>query len=354
MKSYGNLYQRLCSYKNLEKAFRKARKGKSSKWYVKEFEKDLAGNLTLLKKELETMAYQPRPLKKFVIRDPKTRVIRKSSFRDRIIHHALVNVIEPIYERIFIFDSYANRMGKGTSAALKRFDIFKRKANRDGKGGKGIGYVFKADIKQFFDSVHHDTLIKIFEKKIRDKKVLWLITIIIKNFDSEEKGMPLGNMTSQFFANVYLNGLDYFVKHVLRMKCYLRYVDDFVIIHKQKEILEKCRHDITEYLKSIQLELHPQKSKIFLLYKGVEFLGFKTFYHYRLLRNRNIKRFKKRISKLKEQYDMNIVSQTQIYNSIQGWMAYAKGGNTFKLRKNLMKEVKNIFDKQLCIKGISK
>ena len=129
MKSYKNIYPKLCSYKNLEKAFQKAKKGKSFKPYVVEFEKNKETNLIQLKNELETFNYQPKPLKKFIIQDPKTRVIRKSEFRDRIVHHAIVNILEPIYEKIFIYDSYANRINKGTIAALKRFDQFKRKAS---------------------------------------------------------------------------------------------------------------------------------------------------------------------------------------------------------------------------------
>lgn len=132
MKTYKNLYPRLCSYKNLEKAFNKAKKGKSFMPYVVEFEKDKEINLLKLKNELETSSYKPSPLKKFIIRDPKTRVIRKSNFRDRIIHHAIVNILGPIYEKIFIYDSYANRLNKGTIAAIKKFDKFKRKASGGG------------------------------------------------------------------------------------------------------------------------------------------------------------------------------------------------------------------------------
>jgi len=135
MKTYKNLYPKLYSHKNLEKAFNKARKGKSFMPYVIEFEKDLNKNLLQLKKELETLTYKPSKLTKFIIKDPKTRVIRKSEFRDRIVHHAIVNILEPIYEKIFIYDSYANRVNKGTIAAIKRFDKFKREASGGGGGG---------------------------------------------------------------------------------------------------------------------------------------------------------------------------------------------------------------------------
>ncbi|HLC56571.1 MAG TPA: reverse transcriptase domain-containing protein [Candidatus Nanoarchaeia archaeon] len=350
MKSYKNLYPKLCSYKNLELAFKKARKGKSSRLYVKEFEKDLNNNLLKLKEELETFEYKPAQLKKFIIRDPKTRTINKSDFPDRIVHHALVNILDEIYEKIFIYDSYANRINKGTSLGLKRLDKFKRKVSKNGKLIKYAlnnnmvkGYCLKADIKHFFASVNQDLLIKELGRKVKDNKVLWLAKVILKNFEDQETGMPLGNMTSQFFSNVYLNSFDYFIKHELKVKYYLRYVDDFIILHENKEILQEYFAKINNYLKGLHLKLHPDKSKIFSMYKGVEFLGFKIFYNYRLLKNRNIKQFNKRLIKLKQDHEYGIIDFEHIINSIQGWKAYAKMGDTYNLRKSLMQKIDALF-----------
>ena len=142
------------------------------------------------------------------------------------------------------------------------------------------GYIFKADIKKFFDSVNQSKLIEILRRKIKDERAIWLVNRILKNFDDKKKGMPLGNMTSQFFANVYLNDLDYFVKRNLKMKYYLRYVDDFVIMHKDKKVLEKCKGKVGKYLKNLRLELHPDKSEIHALRNGITFLGYRIFYHY--------------------------------------------------------------------------
>ena len=293
MKTYKNLYPKLCSYKNLEKAFKKASKGKNSKFYVIEFRKNLNKNLLVLKRKLEFETYKPSPLVKFTIRDPKTRLIRKSIFKDRIVHHAIVNILEPIYEKIFIDDSYANRVNKGSITALKRFDTFKRKVSKNGRlvphafnNNMTKGYIFKADIRKFFDSVDQAKLISILKRKIKDERIIWLIIKILKNFDNKKIGMPLGNMTSQFFANVYLNDLDYFVKHKLKMKYYIRYVDDFVILHEDGKKLEECQNKISKYLKNLRLELHPDKSKISSMYKGVNFLGFKIFYFYKLARKK--------------------------------------------------------------------
>ena len=256
MKSYKNLYLRIYNINNLILAYKKARKGKTKKPYVIEFEKDLIKNLLKLQEELINQTYSPIPLKTFILRDPKTRKISKSAFRDRIIHHAIVNIIEPIFDKRFIYDSCANRKHKGTLFAIKRFDKFKRKVsgNRISKQNKFednnfvYGSCLKADIKHYFNEVSHEILIDIIQKKIKDNKVIWLIKQILNNHHIKEKGMPLGNLTSQFFANVYLNELDYFVKHKLRIKYYIRYVDDFVILSSSKSQLEEWKIKIEEFL----------------------------------------------------------------------------------------------------------
>src|SRR3989344_9542846 len=223
MNTYNKLYSKLCSYENLLLAYKKARKGKTKRNYVIKFENNLDFNLKLLQFELVNKIYGQRKLKLFIIRDPKTRKICKSSFRDRIVHHAIVNILKPIYEKIFIYDSYASRKNKGQHKALQRFDCFKRKISLNGRKLKGIkdnnyvsGYCFKADIKKYFDNVNHKILIKIIKNKIKDEDIINLIRLILNNY--YKTGMPLGNYTSQFFANVYLNELDYFIKHELKAK----------------------------------------------------------------------------------------------------------------------------------------
>jgi len=173
-----NLFLEICSYNNLYLAYKKARKHKTTKDYVIKFEADLENNLNLLRSELLLHSYQPKQLVNFIIRDPKTRKISKSDFRDRIIHHALCNIIEPIFEKSFIYDSFANRIGKGSLKALQRFDYFKRRAS---KNNTLPCYALKADIKKYFENVDHDVLIGIIMHKIKDKKVIWLIKKILKN-----------------------------------------------------------------------------------------------------------------------------------------------------------------------------
>ncbi|MEM5804786.1 MAG: reverse transcriptase domain-containing protein [Candidatus Aenigmatarchaeota archaeon] len=352
MKTYGNLYGKVCSFENLLLAFRKARKGKSDKWYVKRFEADLDNELLRLKRELEEQAYEPRPLKRFIIRDPKTRVIHASHFRDRVVHHALCNVLEPIFDRTFIYDSYANRKGKGGLAAQDRFDEFKRKASQNGRLVRGakddnmvVGYVLKADIRHYFPSVNHEILTGIIGRKIRDENILWLIGRILSNNDPAlPKGMPIGNQTSQFFANVYLNELDYFVKHVLKARFYLRYVDDFVILDRSEAKLMLFRSEINGFLKhALKLELHEEKSQVYPLHKGISLLGFRMFYHYRVPKRRNLLKLEKRMLKLKRLYESGEVSAEEVAKCLEGWLAYAKQGDTFKLRKTLVEKYGNMF-----------
>jgi retron-type reverse transcriptase len=337
--------------KNLRLAYRSAKKGKSNKWYVKDFEANLEKNLTQLQNELLDMTYQPKPLTQFIIRDPKTRLISASNFRDRIVHHAICNIIEPIFEKVFIHDSYANRKNKGTHAALERFDYFKRKVSQNGKllpnakdNNQIYGHVLKADIKHYFDSVDHEVMIHIISKKIKDEKTLLLIRKILDNHCYKEigKGMPIGNLTSQFFANVYLNELDYFVKHRLKAKYYIRYVDDFVILDVSKENLDLYKKEIDDFLKTIKLELHPQKSRVIPLHEGVKFLGFRIFYKYKLLKKSNIRKMNHRIENFIDLYKKGIIDKDEIYECVEGWFAYAMHANTYNLRKRIMKKLQSL------------
>ncbi len=346
MKTYSNLYEEICSLKNLTLAWQKARKGKTKQEYVIMFEENIDENLLSLQKELIEQTYKPHPLRSFIIRDPKTRKIHSSIFKDRIVHHAIVNVLEPIFEKIFIYDSYASRKDKGTHKAIKRLKSFIRKVSGNGRLVKNVlnnnmieGYALKADVKHYFDEVDHEILIKILKKKINDEEVIWLIRQILNNFNSGivGKGMPLGNLTSQFFANVYLNELDYFVKHELKVKCYIRYVDDFIILHRNKKRLEYFKKRIETFLKDkLKIGLHPDKTKISALRNGIEFLGYRIFYHYSLLNKKNIKLITKKVVAFRE----NLITKEDFDNSLIGWEGYARWANSYNLRIKLMKELK--------------
>jgi len=336
------MYNKLCSFQNILLAYTKAKKGKTKKRYVKRFEDDVINKIKLLKEELKFFTYTPHRLKVFILRDPKTRKISKSAFRDRVVHHALCNLIVPIFEKSFIYDSHANQIEKGTHKALERFDKFKRKVS---KNNTKECFVLKADIKHYFENVDHEILLDIISKKIKDEKVFWLIKKILTNLPANKfkrghisKGMPLGNLTSQFFANVYLNELDYFVKHKLKAKYYIRYVDDFVILHSSKKQLENWKGQINNFLRlKLKIELHKDKSKVLSLEEGINFLGFRNFYYHKLLRKSNMNNFEKKFNELKMMYKEGLITREKAVESFEGWLTYAIYANTFKYRKHMIK-----------------
>lgn len=342
-KTYNNLYSEIINWENLITAWKKARKGKTKKDYVLEFEDNLRRNLLKLHGKLKNQTYYPKSLATFILRDPKTRKISKSTFRDRVVHHALIRVIEPIFDKTFIYDSCANRIGKGNLFAINRFNKFVRKISENGKIKNLInnnqirGHCLKADIKHYFEEVNHKVLIEIISRKIKDEKVIWLIKrILINGQNKEGVGMPLGNLTSQFFANVYLNELDYFIKHKLKVKYYIRYVDDFVLLHNSREELERWKEQINAFLKEkLKIELHPQKSKIISLSRGIDFAGFRNFWFYRLLRRRNLRRILFKI----EQYQDGKIIKEKLLESFQGWNSYAKWADSLGLRREIVKKI---------------
>jgi len=340
IKKYKNLYSKICSSKNLMRAWINAKKGKTKSRYVKSFQKNLRNNLLKLKEELINQTYEPCSLKNFVLRDPKTRKISKSAFRDRVVHHALCNLIVPDFEKGFIYDSHANQIGKGTLKAIERFDKFKRKVS---KNNTRKCFVLKADIKHYFEEIDHQILINIIKKKIKDKKVIWLIKQIL-SVNNKTKGMPLGNLTSQFFANLYLNELDAYAKHKLKAKYYIRYVDDFVILHESKEQLEKWKNKIDKFLKEkLKIELHPSKSHVLRLNGGINFLGFRIFYYHKLLRKSNLKNFNRKFNNLKILFNEEVIGREKALGSLEGWLAYCSHANTHKYRKHLMKDFNKNF-----------
>ncbi len=348
------LYNQLCSYENLYLAFRNARKGKTLKPYVVEFDHKFKENLLQLRTELLLHSYKPKPLQTFILRDPKTRKISKSHFRDRIIHHALCNIIAQLFEKEFIYDSFANRLGKGTFKAIERYEYFQRKVSHN---YTRTSFVLKADIKKYFDNVSHDLLLEIIKKKISDQKILWLIKTILSNHKTEKegKGMPLGNLTSQFFANVFLNELDHFVKETLQAKYYIRYVDDFVILHKSPEVLRQYMKEIDTFLtEKLDLQLHPEKSKIIPSQKGTEFLGMRIFPHHKLLKGKNLRKFYRKINSLYADYDSGLINYDTIYDSLEGWSAYANNANAYKLKKRILQSVEDKFSREISTKEINR
>ncbi len=281
---------------NLFLAWREFRRGKEKKADVQEFFFNLEENIFQLYDDLRRDKWQHSPYSSFFVRDPKLRHIHKAEVRDRLLHHAISRIIEPIFDKSFIFDSYSSRQGKGVHRAVKRLRCFAWSLSRN--NSRNV-WILKADIRKFFDSVGHDILIGLISKKIKDARLMKLIETIIRSYETKPgQGIPLGNLTSQLFSNIYLNELDQFAKRKLRIKYYLRYADDFIIVAKDKKNLLDVIPVLRKFLAGeLNLELHPDKISLRPWHQGIDFLGYVVFPYYTILRPKTKRRMLKRVNK---------------------------------------------------------
>jgi retron-type reverse transcriptase len=335
MKTYKHLYERIVSFENLLAAYKTFRKGKRFKQDVLKFEYNYETELLKLQGELIDHAYIPLPAHRFFVYEPKKREIVAAQVRDRVVHHALCRVIEPIFDKRLIYDTYACRLQKGTLAAIERFEEFKRKLLA--YCSEDRIYILKADIQKYFDSINHHILLELIRNKIADEDVIWLIKRILVSYQTE--GIPIGNLTSQVFANLYLSPLDQFIKHSLGFKYYIRYMDDFVLMDVSRDRLQQAKVKIAAFLKeNLELNLHPKKQTVSPLKYGVDFLGFKIFSTRRLLRKENVKRFRRRLKRMKGEFGRGEITIGKIGLFIKGWIAHAKCGNTYNLRRKILRD----------------
>ncbi|MEK7655491.1 MAG: reverse transcriptase domain-containing protein [Patescibacteria group bacterium] len=285
------MFDRIISLENLFAAWKEFRKGKGGKPDVQAFEWRLEDEIFRLHEDLRDGTYEHGPYESFFVCDPKRRHIHKPSVRDRLVHHAVVRVVEPLFDRRFIFDAWSCRKSKGTHAAVNRLQSFCWRLSRN---NTRTVWVLKLDIRKFFENVDQDVLLRVLSKTIGDPRVNDLFTRIIRSFSN---GIPLGNLTSQLFANVYLNELDQLMKHEIRMRSYIRYCDDFVLTHQDREILESALLRIRLFLLAqLRLTLHPKKIILVPYHRGVDFLGFICFPHYRVLRAKTKRRMLRRVN----------------------------------------------------------
>ncbi|MFC1571197.1 reverse transcriptase domain-containing protein [Candidatus Margulisiibacteriota bacterium] len=327
MKRYGNLFDEITSFANLLKASRKAGRGKRFKSFTADFNLNLENELFRLQRELQEQTYQVGGYKRFYIYDPKKRLISALPYRDRVVQHALCNVIEPIFDHTFIYDTYACRKDKGSHKSVNRFTKYCRKNK----------YALKCDIKRYFASIDHDVLFEMIKRKIKDPVTLWLIKLIINSTASP--GIPIGNLASQIFANLYLNGLDHYLKEQIKCKHYIRYMDDLIVFSDDKNRLNDIKNAINEYLRLLRLELHPNKSQIYITAKGILFLGYKIFPTHRLVIRQNIRRLRRRIKKYVKLMKLKLISGQKIICSLQSWLGYAAHADSFNLSKNVLSEL---------------
>ena len=337
------------SYRNIYRCYLACRKNKRTTANALKFELNAEENIFKLEQELKAKTYHPSRSLLFVAQKPKRREIFAAAFRDRIVHHILVDRLERIWEPIFIHDSYACRRKKGTHKAVDRLQGFLRRIT---KNGRRRTWYLQLDVKDFFTAIDKDILFGLIKKKVKDEVVLWLARTVIfwdcttsyeirgsrRTISSvplnkslfgkrNEKGLPIGNLTSQFFANLYLNELDQFVKHTLKAHYYLRYTDDFVLLSTDRKELEKHRGSIEEFLKTrLALALHPKRRKLAMVSGGIDFLGYIVRQNYKLVRRRVVNNFRRKIKNGR---------QGNFDNVAASYKGHFKHANAYRLQKSL-------------------
>ncbi len=346
MKRTGNLWPAIVDFENLLRSAKQAQRGKRFRPNILDFNYHLEAELEKLQADLQNHSYIPGKYHTFRIFDPKPRLISAAPYRDRVVHHALCNVIMPPIERTFISDSYANRIGYGTHRALERFTKFARSSR----------YILQCDIRLYFPSIDHEILKVILRHKVKCADTLWLIDTIIDNSNHQEPvlhffpgdnlltplerrhGLPIGNLTSQFFANVYLSQFDLFVKHQLKAKKYLRYVDDFALFSDDRSELISAKEMIIAYLQDLRLRLHPIKSQLFETCHGANFVGFRILPDRVRVRSDNLRRGRRRLHQMRRDCIAGKITTTEFDQRLQCWQAHLHHGDTEQLCRSIAKK----------------
>ena len=324
MKANTDIFKEVYAFENLLCAYLRARRGKGSREEVAQFGWHREASLLALQEELRSGTYRHGIYRQFIVSDSKRREIKAAPFRDRVVHHAVVAELEPIFDKGFIFDTYACRKGKGTRAALMRFERFARVSR----------YALMMDISKYFASIDHTTLMALVARKVQDERMLTLCRIIIdSSHDAPGRGIPIGNLTSQLFANIYLNELDQYAKHTLRMRRYVRYMDDIVILADDKKELHATKDAVAAFARErLHLSLHPRKVQVLPTAPGVNFLGYRIYARHRLLRTGTVKRF---VAHVKDAGG-GVLSE----DAIRSWLVYARDGASRGLLRSLAERLK--------------
>ncbi|MEX2012688.1 MAG: reverse transcriptase/maturase family protein [Patescibacteria group bacterium] len=319
-------FAQIISLDNLFAAWENYRKGKRSKSDVQLFEFRLEDNIFQLHKDLAAGCYRPGNYQQFKITDPKTRLISKAPVRDRLLHQAIYQILYPAFDRTFIFDSYSCRNNKGTHKAFQRLVRFSRQVSRN---YTAPCWALKMDIRKFFDSVDHEILLGLLSQRIADRQLLYVIYGIIRSFEfTPGKGMPLGNLTSQLFANVYMDPLDKFVKHRLKAKYYLRYADDFLLLANNPRELLGCFVEIQVFLREqLKLRIHPDKIALRKLSWGIDFVGYVARPYYNLPRRKTVRRIFKKAARS---------TPEELAKSLPSYLGYLQHAKSRKQIKKLL------------------
>jgi len=339
MKTYTNLFDRIISPENLFLAWDEFQRNKRNKTDVREFKWHLEENIFMLHRDLVAKNYRHGPYEGFHISDPKQRHIHKASVRDRILHHAIFAAINPIFEETFIATSFSCRVGYGSHRGVR---VMEKKIRNVAQNGTRTCYVLKCDVQKFFDSLDHGVLLGILAIRIKDESTLWLLREVVGSFSTVhsplfgKKGVPIGNLTSQLFANIYMNELDHFMKHGLRVLHYGRYTDDFLVVSPDRLYLEGLLPRIESFLaERLALKLHPKKVEIRTLHEGIDFLGYTIFEKFCLVRTRTKRRMEWKLKNRVADFRANRISQDSLDASVQSYMGVLSHANTYGLQQAL-------------------
>lgn len=343
MKNYTGIFEKIISLDNIFSAWDEFYKDKKQKEDVQHFEFELEQHIFQLHRDLKSKEYKHGPYTGFYIRDPKQRHIHKASVRDRVLHHAVFSVINPIFEETFISTSFSCRIGYGTHRGVT---VLEKMARRIQKNGTSACFILKCDIQKFFDSVDHNVLLSILRKRIGDKDTMWLLQEVVESYSSpqstifEKKGLPIGNLTSQLFANVYMNEFDQFMKNSLKVRNYVRYTDDFAIVSESSTYLGGLLGPIAEFLdRKLALNLHPKKITIRKLSRGIDYLGYIIFPNYRLVRTKTKHRMFTKLRRRTAEFHNGRVSRPTLEQSLQSYIGVLSHANTHRF----VSELKNQF-----------
>jgi RNA-directed DNA polymerase len=333
-------YENIISIDNLLSAWREFIRGKRKRRDVQEFSLNLLDNILELNHDLKSLTYKHGGYQAFKINDPKPRDIHKASVRDRLLHHAIYRILYPFFNKTFISGSYSCRLNKGTHKAVNKFREY---ALETSKNHTGTCWVLKCDIRKFFANIDHEILISRLREYIPDKNIIEFLKNVILSFTSEKGkniGLPLGNLTSQLFVNIYMNKFDLFVKHKLKAKYYIRYADDFIIFSSDRKQLENLNEKIWEFLHDkLKLQLHPDKIFIKTIASGVDFLGLVNFPDYRIPRTKTKKRMLKKIQMRHEAWQNELISGESFNQSLHSYLGVLKHCNGYKIEKEIMEMI---------------
>lgn len=332
-KTTNDLWPRIISFDNLYQAFLEAKRGKRYRRDVMRYAINVEENLVNLQNHLIWKTWQPGKQREFVVKEPKLRLIQAPPFADRVVHHAMVRVVNPIFERKFITDSFACRVDKGTQRAVFRVQHFIQVAKRN--WGDGI-YVLKADISKYFASIRHDILLNEIEHTISDPDVLWLWRQATNAYGHDDGvGVPVGALTSQLDANILLNRLDHIAKDDMGLKYYARYMDDFIVVLPNKAEAVRVMRALEDVVNSLGLSLNP-KTAIHPWQRGLDFCGYRIWPTHILPRKRNVKRARATFRQLTTQYRYGKVDQKQVRQRVMSFLAYTKHCNAHRTVKGVL------------------